>query len=880
MTLLQTELNSDPICSSIGDAVVPIKPVPIKISPAKIPKGLKVLKQWVGWKYILKANKWTKPPYHVSGKWFASVDKPSSWSTFEDALAAHDAGLIDGIGFVFAEDDGYAGIDLDHCIDFLTKKFTQDDAESIVQKLIKVAYVERSVGGDGLHLIVKGSHIRSGKAGGNRNWIEGYDGLSKRYFTVTGFWLPSSQPEPLDAQNELEWFYESFLKKSESLTAAPRNTINNEGKSADFDCGGVQSHEVGKIVFWAKEHNFGSVWRQFGQKPHLLDTIFDIVWKEQFASHSDLDMKFFGTIAWYAVLTLKIPDDRVAATLMKVYRQWPGYRDLEGERKNEYTINKVLNSAFKERDKIKASGGWCVTEELSCHELTSKRNIDSVESEFLVRRDALNYAITGRPIEEFLEEGDGSERFVRCVEDAYQKVAHELARNSITINGLTKSITRLQEIQHRYSILSMKRKRPVILDSTKDTLTSKDEVRLLLGGQAVLVGFNDDEEPIYKEAYCAWEGSRGRRHLTEAVMTRKPIENYQWNLFPGFGVIPTQSECPLILNHIKEVICSNDTVIYEAMLNLIAWQFQNVGKPSRIIVGLRSKKQQVGKNIFTDRILGRCLGYAYYYSNDANRAFGQFNAQMRGVVILCLDEAVFAKDKALAAKIKSAVQASELPSEDKFITTVPLPSGLNLWILTNEQHVAHLDSQDARHWLLNVSEHRKGNQDYFTNLADEIDNGGVEAFLDLMINRDISGFIPQKDLPRDTEALFQAKELSLGELSAQQWLMECVASEFMLGLESHPTIHYQKSNGTYLMAYSEWPGDFGLSLLSGDIYQAYKIWCSNTKSYGRSPDAPSNFWRVLTDVGFISTKQNGSRLRQVPTLAILEVMLNDCISGR
>ena len=506
--------------------------------------------------------------------------------------------------------------------------------------------------------------------------------------------------------------------------------------------------------------------------------------------------------------------------------------------------------------------------------------IQSAEDLARVRLMALNSAVHGHPINAFMAKGDGSDAFKDCVEKAYAKAHDVMTVSEVTLGDLPKEVVALKDIQKRFSVLTITKKRPVILDSEKDIITIKDEVKLVLGGRAVLVGFDNAENPIYKDAYPAWEGAKGRRNMTEVVMTRQVTSEHQWNLFPGFGVRPEAGCCDRILQHIHEVICSKDDVAYEAMMNLIAWQFQNIGTPSRIIVGLRSSQQQVGKNMFMDHILGRCLKHAYFYSNDANRVFGQFNAQMRGVVVLCLDEAVFAKDRSLAAKIKSSVQAHQLPSEDKYIATVMLPSGLNLWILTNEDHMAHLDPHDARHWLLDVSEHRKGDDSYFESLMGEIENGGVEAFLDLMISRDIRGFLPQRDTPRDTAAGNRAKALSIGELATQQWLLECVESGYMFGLDDAGGGMLQKPEGDFLKISSEWPGDFEIQMKAGVLYQSYKRWCAVTKSYGRSPDPTGTFWKILTALGFNQVRSNQARLREVPPLQSLEKDLDDLIAGR
>ena len=59
---------------------------------------LKGIKNWVCWKWQWKNGKWTKPPLKINGQ-YAHVDKPETWSTYEECVAAHARGGFDGIGF-------------------------------------------------------------------------------------------------------------------------------------------------------------------------------------------------------------------------------------------------------------------------------------------------------------------------------------------------------------------------------------------------------------------------------------------------------------------------------------------------------------------------------------------------------------------------------------------------------------------------------------------------------------------------------------------------------------------------------------------------------------------------------------------------------------
>lgn len=77
-----------------------------------VPDSMAKLKRWVLWKYITRDGKQTKCPYQPNGS-TASSTNPATWNdlaTCELALSRYE-----GLGFVFAADDGLIGVDLDGC---------------------------------------------------------------------------------------------------------------------------------------------------------------------------------------------------------------------------------------------------------------------------------------------------------------------------------------------------------------------------------------------------------------------------------------------------------------------------------------------------------------------------------------------------------------------------------------------------------------------------------------------------------------------------------------------------------------------------------------------------------------------------------------------
>ena len=111
-----------------------------------IPEELRLLPQWVAWDK-------DKVPHNAITGAYASVNEPSDWVTFDNALAAiNKTNNYNGPGFVFTNMDEYTVIDLDD---------TKGD-QIALNRQIEIhrefdSYSEISPSGRGLHIIVRGN---------------------------------------------------------------------------------------------------------------------------------------------------------------------------------------------------------------------------------------------------------------------------------------------------------------------------------------------------------------------------------------------------------------------------------------------------------------------------------------------------------------------------------------------------------------------------------------------------------------------------------------------------------------------------------------------------------------------------------------------------
>ena len=147
----------------------------LPVAAENIPDEFKALPQWVVWRAVERNGKITKPPRQIDGR-AAKANDPWTWTTFEKAMGAYEAGLSDGVGFVFAPGGGLVGVDLDHCIG--EDGTVAPKAEAIVEAL--GSYTEYSVSGRGLHVIVRAELEKGYRSGPIEVYPHG------RFFTMTG----------------------------------------------------------------------------------------------------------------------------------------------------------------------------------------------------------------------------------------------------------------------------------------------------------------------------------------------------------------------------------------------------------------------------------------------------------------------------------------------------------------------------------------------------------------------------------------------------------------------------------------------------------------------------------------------------------------------
>jgi len=285
------------------------------------PGELRTVDQFVCWLEEDRDGNVTKVPYSVHGG-RASSTNPKTWAPFDEAVAV--SARYDGIGFVFTEDDPFAGIDIDKC-----RNAETGEIEPWAWKIVAAldSYTEVSPSGTGLHVFVKatlpGPNNRKGP-------LEMYE--SGRYFTLTGEHLGGMPTEIHERQDVLERLYRHVFK----VENASSTTNGYKPRSASLDVG---DEDLLALAKQAKNgEKFSRLWRG--------DT------SDYGGDESRADLALSSLLAFWT--------DGDTARMDYLFRQSGLYRDKWNRHDyRERTFNKVLEGRtefYQPGDKASANG--------------------------------------------------------------------------------------------------------------------------------------------------------------------------------------------------------------------------------------------------------------------------------------------------------------------------------------------------------------------------------------------------------------------------------------------------------------------------------------------------------------------------------------------
>lgn len=321
-----------------------------------------------------------------------------------------------------------------------------------------------------------------------------------------------------------------------------------------------------------------------------------------------------------------------------------------------------------------------------------------------------------------------------------------------------------------------------------------------VSGKTVVMDFTYDNRVTYgnvSDLHNFYENDRRPKEDTTVPVTKLWMQHSQRRSYPngivflpnqeidgafnhwqGWSVEPDSAKsCKLFLRHIREVWCGDDQNLFRYTMGWMAHLVQRPEEKPGVAVVVKGRKG-IGKDTPIE-YLGLLFRNHYVTIANKEQMLGKFNQHQERCLLLHMQEGFWAGDKAGESQLKYLITSPVQQIEPKGMNSFPIQSVLRLFISSNERWVVPATDDERRFFVLNASERRRGDYDYFAALRDEMNGGGPAALLDYLLKIDLSNF-EIRAVP-DTAALGEQKLEGLKNV--ERWWYQLLQEGFIEGTQ-------------------------------------------------------------------------------------------------
>lgn len=329
------------------------------------------------------------------------------------------------------------------------------------------------------------------------------------------------------------------------------------------------------------------------------------------------------------------------------------------------------------------------------------------------------------------------------------------------------------------------------------------------------IGTDKDGKPVTAPLGAWWLKNPNRRQYRTIVFAPGHEVPESYNLWQGFACEARPGSCRLFLEHLERNVCQGNEVYSTYLLNWMARCVQSPDSPGQVAVVLRGR-MGTGKGTIVKHF-GSLWGRHYLHVSDPKHLVGSFNAHLRDCVVLFGDEAFYAGDKKHESILRTLVTEETIMVEAKGVDAEASPNYVHLMMASNSDWVVPAGADERRFFILDVGDGRMQDKEYFAAIQREMDGGGREALLHMLMTRDLSSF-EVRSFPK-TSALREQKVMSMSP--EEQWW-------------------YEKLQEGSLMS-GRWPRT-GEEVMKADLQRDYTAYCERQRIMKRvSPTGLGKF---------------------------------------
>jgi Family of unknown function (DUF5906) len=272
------------------------------------------------------------------------------------------------------------------------------------------------------------------------------------------------------------------------------------------------------------------------------------------------------------------------------------------------------------------------------------------------------------------------------------------------------------------------------------------------------------------KAWLQWNGRRQYHGIEfHPDPNNAPGTPRYLNLWSGFSVEPAIRSDPrrysVFRDHLFNNVCQGSEALNHWVFGFFAHLVQRPRERPDVAIVLRGKmgsgKTKVGE------VIGRLFEQHYFLVDDPRYVTGQFNAHMSSCLLLQADEAVWAGDKKAEGRLKGLVTSTVQQIEAKGVDPIRLRNYLRLLLTSNESWVVPAGKDERRFAVLDVNSRCAKNIEYFSEMEEELQSGGLSYLLRDLLDFDLSD-LNLRQIPH-TLALLEQKIASLDSVDSW-WL--------------------------------------------------------------------------------------------------------------
>ncbi|EKO3975254.1 hypothetical protein FNO25_003258 [Vibrio fluvialis] len=194
------------------------------------------------------------------------------------------------------------------------------------------------------------------------------------------------------------------------------------------------------------------------------------------------------------------------------------------------------------------------------------------------------------------------------------------------------------------------------------------------------------------------------------------------NMWSGFEVEAVDGDDKLdrIMWHLLHVICNGNQ---EHFHYLLAWMAQIIQKPERksgVCVVLKSEARGTGKSTVSV-LMEKLLGQYAMRVQDSKHLLGAFNSHLANKLFVTIEEAFWSGSPKDAGKFRTLITDSTITIEAKGKDAIEIDSYHRFLMCTNNDWAVPAHQQERRFFVLEVSDCKKQDKEYFRNLYADID---------------------------------------------------------------------------------------------------------------------------------------------------------------